>query len=202
MKETLLWEAVTEEKAMNSIYGGLFLQGGGTIKGRKDEQRNEQSNGEDMGAKVLVIGLGNTIMSDDGLGVMAVRELGHRKSWAQGISILEVGTSVLDYIGEIGSATNLIAIDAITAGHPPGTIYRIEDFDGAEDIQFTDSHGVSLPEAVALAKMITGRPDKIIVFGIEPQCCDVGIGLSSSLKEALDKLITIVEREIHLLTVT
>lgn len=152
-----------------------------------------------MGGKVLVMGLGNTIMADDGLGVMAARELIKINSWPPGVRILEVGTSVFNYIEDISKARKLIAIDAITAGHPPGTIYRIEDFHGFEDTAlFIDSHGISLPEAVALSRLLTGMPASITVFGIEPESCDVGIGLTREIRESLAKLMPLVEREIHI----
>lgn len=150
--------------------------------------------------KITVIGLGNILMSDDGLGVIAVNELHKRNSGYGRINCLDVGTSVLNYVTDIGKAENLIAIDAMTAGYPPGTIYRMDNMDMINDIRsFSDSHGCSLPEAVALSRELTGFPYRVIIYGIEPYTCEAGLCISSEVKEALKKLITMVEREIQAL---
>ena len=147
--------------------------------------------------KILIIGLGNVLMSDDSLGVVAVKEL-EKRNKEYGINFLDVGTSVLNYIIDIGRAENLIAIDAITAGHPPGTIYYIDNPDMIKDMElFSDSHECSLPEAVALSRELTGLPAKVIIYGIEPYTCEVGFCISPEVKESLQKLITMVQREIR-----
>jgi hydrogenase maturation protease len=148
--------------------------------------------------KVLIIGLGNVLMSDDGLGVIAVKELKKRNKRYDGINYLDVGTSVLNYITDIGNSKNLIAIDAITAGYPPGTIYRINNLDMINHVElFSNSHGCSLPEAVALSRELTSFPDRVIIYGIQPYRCDFGINISPEVKESLLKLTMMVEREIH-----
>ena len=75
--------------------------------------------------KILVLGMGNLLMSDDSLGVIALDELDKKYKQRREVCCLEIGTSVLNYISDIGKAETLLAIDAITAGHGPGTVYRI-----------------------------------------------------------------------------
>ena len=151
--------------------------------------------------KVLIIGLGNILMSDDGLGVVAVKELQKRDKGSVGIDYLDVGISVLNYIADIGRGKNLIAIDAITAGHPPGTIYRMDNPDIINDIEsFSDSHGCSFPAAVALSRELTGFPDRVVLYGIEPYSCDVGFSIAPEVKGSLQKLIMMVEEEIQSIT--
>ena len=147
-----------------------------------------------MDPKVLVLGLGNTIMSDDGLGVYAIREL-DKLSWPQEVKLLDGGTSILNYWGEIGQTLNLIVVDTIISGKAPGTIYRWRAFPGLAPL-YLDSHKAGLTEAVALARQFYKLPREITLFGIEPQSWDLGESLSSEVLEALPRLISLVKREV------
>lgn len=149
--------------------------------------------------KVLIIGMGNLLMSDDGLGLVALYEL--RKSYEPRpeVCYLEMGTSVLNYVTDIGKAETLIAIDAITAGHDPGTLYRAYDSDiDMVDRRpfFLNSHGASLRETVALSRELTGLPSRIIIYGIEPDTCEFGFFISPRVKKSLKRLVEIVQKDI------
>jgi len=149
--------------------------------------------------KVLIIGLGNLLMSDDGLGVIAVNEIHRRHKEYDEVCFLDVGTSVLKYVTDMGKAETLIAIDAITAGYPPGTIYCIEEKEmhllGNMDF-FLNSHGCSLSEVVALSRELTGFPSRVIIYGIEPHTCEVGFFISAQVRKSLKKLIDIVSKKL------
>ncbi|HHX23339.1 MAG: hydrogenase maturation protease [Tepidanaerobacteraceae bacterium] len=148
--------------------------------------------------KILVIGLGNVLMSDDGLGVVAIHQLQEKSKAYSNIFFLDVGTSIFNHIADLGKSETLIVIDAIKAGYPPGTIYRIDDFDTVADIRrFYNSHGFTIIEAIALSRELTGLPQKATIFGIEPYSCDLGYSVSREIRGSLIKLINMVEREIE-----
>ena len=152
-----------------------------------------------MGPKVLVLGLGNVIMTDDGLGIYALRKL-KEKGLPWEVGVLEVGTSVMDFLEEMGKTANLIAIDAIVAGHPPGTIYRIDDLmEFSRDVESVTGHDIGLLEAVSLSRQFWGYPDRVSVFGVEPKSCAVGMGLTPRVHRALSKLIKLIDSEIEML---
>ena len=149
--------------------------------------------------KILIIGLGNMLMSDDGLGVVALKALYKKYKQHNKISFLDVGTSVLNYVTDIANTETLIAIDAITTGHHAGTIYRIDnkDFDSLGHHYFSlDSHYSSLFETVALSRKLTGFPSRILIYGIEPHTCEVGCFISTHVKKSLKRLLKIVQRDI------
>jgi len=149
--------------------------------------------------KILIVGLGNILMADDGLGIVALKELRKRYGQQKDICLLEVGTSILDYITDIANTETLIVIDAITAGGTAGTIYRIDEESSqlAEGCCLSlDSHGWGLLEAVVLSRKLTGLPDRLLIYGIEPYICKYGIFLSSPVQKSLKKLVDIVQQSV------
>lgn len=150
--------------------------------------------------KILIIGLGNLLMSDDGLGVVALKELQKRYKQYDKICFLDAGTSVLNYVTDIANTETLIAIDAITAGRPAGTIYRIDEKDihmvGCHHFSL-DSHCSSLFETVALSRKLTGFPTRILIYGIEPHICEVGFFISPHVEKSLKRLVDKVQQDIN-----
>jgi hydrogenase maturation protease len=145
---------------------------------------------------VLVLGLGNPLMGDDGLGVLVASEL-QKAEWREGVVVLDAGTSGITYLGEVCQSLNLIVIDAVRAGGSPGTIYRFvldAGGDGRRDDQY--SHGFSVTSIVALARTMTGLPSKVVVFRVEPLAMDLSAGVSDAVKKAVPRVIDAVRTEI------
>jgi hydrogenase maturation protease len=155
---------------------------------------------KDLKYNVLVLGLGNLLMSDDGLGIHAAEGL-RQKEWPPGVLIQEVGTSVLNYLEEIGSSSHVIAIDAVRAGGVPGSVYRItgQDMPGPPG-GLRDAHGVSLSGAIDLARGITGLPASLVIFGVEPRNLGFGNQISPAVKKALLRVIKMITEEILKIT--
>ncbi|HBV99133.1 MAG TPA: hypothetical protein DEF36_19095 [Desulfotomaculum sp.] len=145
--------------------------------------------------KILVLGLGNLLMGDDGIGVLAVEEL-KKSEWPPGVHILEVGTSVFYYLAEICRAQHLIAVDALSAGGAPGSIYRLdwEDiFCGPEK----GAHAISLPGLIKMARAMTGLPGSAAIIGVEPGNLGLGEPLSFAVREALPVILRRVTKEVE-----
>ncbi len=136
------------------------------------------------GRRILVAGLGNLLLMDDGVGVHAVREL--RRHAGCGVTVAEVGTAVLDALHLIEKADRLLAIDAMRAGGPPGTIYSF----GVEDVEQRPTeaslHELNLLSALTLARR---RPREITILGVEPGRIDYGLDLTPVVLEALPRLV-------------
>src|SRR5512143_3495297 len=135
--------------------------------------------------RVLVAGLGNLLLKDDGVGVHAVRALQHEVP--RGVRAVEVGTAVLDALHLVEWADRILAIDAMQAGGDPGTIYRFGVEDVADRATKASLHEVDL---VAALRFLTGghRPE-IAVLGVEPETIDAGLDLSPSVQAALPRLV-------------
>ncbi len=148
--------------------------------------------------KVLIIGLGNLIMSDDGVGSYLIRELKKIKDIPiKDVSLLELGTSPLYYLEEISRAESLIVIDAVKGGEKPGSIYCFKSENlKTYSISNRDFHGYSIIQVIDLARELTKLPTNITVYGMEPGNTGPGEGLSDSLKNALPKLVELIIEEI------
>ncbi len=137
------------------------------------------------GPRILVVGLGNLLLGDDGVGVHAIREL--QKDSRLGVLAVEVGTAVLDALHLFEWAEKILAIDAMEGGGSAGTIYTLGGH-GIEDRGLRASlHELDLLAALRfLPKQVN---PEINVLGIEPEMIDFGIELSPALQAALPQLV-------------
>lgn len=134
--------------------------------------------------RILVAGLGNLLLRDDGGGVHAVREL--QKKVPKGVLAVEVGTAVLDALHLFERAGRLLAIDAMQAGGAPGTIYAFRLSQIEDPPAQASLHELNLLSALRL--LPAGRPD-VMVLGVEPEIIDYGLTLSPRVAEALPGLV-------------
>lgn len=130
-----------------------------------------------------VIGVGNEIMSDDGVGVHAVRRLMDMD--LPGIDIWEAGTRALHAADIARNYHRIILIDAMEGGEAPGTVYRVEQPAGQETLGPMSLHSLDVLSGMQLAG--EGAPDAVL-FGVEPERIDYGTELSRSVNEALPEL--------------
>jgi hydrogenase maturation protease len=139
---------------------------------------------------ILVIGLGNLALSDDGLGIHAVRRLPERYELGPGIEMVEGGTAGLLLLPLVADADAVIIVDAITAGAPAGTLLRLagEDVMGAFDLLMTP-HDVGVADLLRAARLTGAWPDRLVVLGAQPACVGVGTELSEPLGAVLDQLV-------------
>jgi hydrogenase maturation protease len=142
-----------------------------------------------MGAKrrpprILIAGLGNYLLRDDGIGVHAVRAL--QQAPPPGVVVAEVGTAVLDALHLLEWAEKILAIDAMQAGGTPGTLYAFGvDAVAGPGVQ-ASLHELNL--LAALNFLPSQSAPEILIVGIEPETIDYGLDLSPAMAEALPGL--------------
>lgn len=139
--------------------------------------------------KILIVGLGNELLMDDGVGVHAVREL--QKVPPENVTAVEVGTRALAAEQILEDADIVIAIDAAHAGGQPGSIYR---FDG-EDVESGLSCSLHEMGIIGVLRLMTeeSRP-KLIVIGVEPETIDYGMELSPIVQAALERAVQVTRQ--------
>jgi hydrogenase maturation protease len=149
--------------------------------------------------QVLVAGIGNTWLHDDGFGSEVVRVLRERGTPPAGVHLADFGTSGLDLAYEVMRGYDaLILVDASRQGQEPGTLYVMEptaeDVDGSiEDGQMLDPHGMDPLNVLRFVKYVGGWPGRVVVIACEPEdVTDVGFGLSEPVKEALVRAADVV----------
>lgn len=145
-----------------------------------------------------MLGTGNLLRSDDGVGLEVARRLKGLEKWPDSVLIEEIGTAVLNYLNEISRAYGVIIIDAIRAGGEPGSIYRFDRWDKGKVLSWSSDSHVLLPTGVIeWAQALTGFPQEVILVGIEPENLDFGCQLSLPVRAALPAAVSTVRREIN-----
>jgi hydrogenase maturation protease len=140
---------------------------------------------------ILVMGLGNVLFQDDGVGVHLIREL--QKAPIPKIVCAEAGTAVLGVLHLIEWADKILAVDAMQAGGKPGTIYTFEVTNGGVPGSQESLHGKILLSAFKFLSRKT--PPAIRILGIEPGNIAFGSDLSPSVQASIPRVIRTI-REI------
>jgi len=134
--------------------------------------------------RILIAGLGNYLLRDDGVGVHAVKAL--QQAPLPGVLVAEVGTAVLGVLHLIEWAEKILVIDAMQAGGTPGTIYAFGVEDAAGQGLQASLHELNL--LAALRFLPKQAKPEILIVGIEPETIDYGLDLSPAVAAALPEL--------------
>lgn len=146
----------------------------------------------------LVLGIGNVLLTDEGVGVRALKELERRYSFSDDIELLDGGTSGIELLRHIQGRDNLIIIDCMTFDRPPGTVYRVENEDVPSAFRTRISpHQLGLSDLLAALMLTDGLPGNLVLFGVEPKSVDIGLELTGTVESSLDKLINAVVDELR-----
>ncbi|HXO08642.1 MAG TPA: hydrogenase maturation protease [Solirubrobacteraceae bacterium] len=148
--------------------------------------------------QILVAGIGNAWLRDDGFGGEVAKLLSDRELPA-GVHVIDFGSGGLDLAYEVMRGYDaLILIDVSRQGEPPGTLYVMEadaeDVEGKiEDGQMLDPHGMDPQTVLRFVKAVGGWPGRVFVVACEPEVVDdVGFGLSDSVNGALARAADVV----------
>lgn len=141
-------------------------------------------------AHILILGLGNTILSDEGVGVKAMDRLLADYDWPGNVSFLDGGVMGLDLLPYLESADAVLILDAVEVGKPPGTLARLEDGEIPAVVALKMSmHQVGLQEALAMASFRATLPERMVLWGMVPASLALGTELSPTVARQLDALV-------------
>jgi hydrogenase maturation protease len=145
--------------------------------------------------RVVVLGIGNILQGDDGVGVRAV-ELLDREGPRLEVELIDGGTSPFDMLGVFQTNETVIVVDCVRTGREPGTIYRLpsEALDTVREAE-RFAHGVGVAETVRFARAL-GACAEVIVLGVEPAHIGWSLDLSDEVAGALPCLIDQVRAEV------
>ena len=139
-------------------------------------------------APVLVLGLGNPLMSDDGAGQELLSRLSARSAdWGEEVEFVDGGTQGLALLGTFEGRKAVVFLDAIRFGDKPGAVHVLS---GEEVARMgrraaTTAHEGSAPQILAALQLLGETPLEIILIGIEPEKLQTGIGLSAAAQSGL-----------------
>lgn len=147
-------------------------------------------------AKDLILGVGNLLLSDEGIGIHAVKQLLETQRLPEDVEIIDGGTAGLNLLYYLEGVDRLVIIDAVETGGPPGTMVRLAgDKIPAYMALKVSPHEITLPDFLAAAKLRDLYPREVVVWGMQPESLEVGIDLSPRLAEKLDTLVDLVVEE-------
>jgi hydrogenase maturation protease len=154
-------------------------------------------------ADVLVLGVGNSLLGDDGVGVHMVGQLScDGLGPEQDVELLEGGTQGLALLGSLAGRTALILLDAVSLGDAPGSVHvrRNEDV-LALGYRSSTAHEGNAGELLAAARLLGDLPPNLFLVGVEPASLEGGIGLSEPVRQALPIALAaarrLVEEALH-----
>ncbi len=140
-----------------------------------------------MYSRVAVVGIGNILMGDDGVGVHLVKEIAANPLLPEFVKCIDGGTASYEILYACGDCRGIIIVDAIKLGAETGTIYKM-DIKHWRGSQRASLHDLCLLDAISTAQIMQGFQTPVKIIGIEPANISPGLELSPPVKERLGKL--------------
>lgn len=146
--------------------------------------------------KIIVLGIGNEILTDEGVGIHLIRAL-HQERLPDNVELIEGGTGGMELLPLIEEADRLIVVDAVKADTEPGAIFKFtpDDINIIPPEYQVSAHQVGLMEVLHLARVMEKLPETVI-FGIQPGKIDWGMELTPEVAEKVPRLVELVLEEI------
>jgi len=146
---------------------------------------------------ILVLGLGNLVMSDDSAGVRVIQGLLLRHSFPPGVMLLDGGTLGLDLLPYLEGVERLLVVDAVETGRPAGTIVRLS----GDEIPLVlatkvSPHQMGLKDLLTVADLQGHAPREMVLWGVQPGSIEMAMELTPEVAEAIEPLEAHVLREL------
>lgn len=146
---------------------------------------------------VMVMGLGNYLYGDEGLGIHALQRLHQEKSLPEEVELVDGGTLGLNLLDVLEAAQRLIIIDCVDAHQEPGTPVQLNDNEIPRYFtQKMSIHQLGFNEVLALAQLRQTLPEKMILLGIQPANLEWGVELSSTVESAMPQLLSTIKEKV------
>lgn len=139
---------------------------------------------------VLVLGIGNLLLSDEAIGVRAVEALEQRFHLPPQVDVLDGGTCGMELIGDMADREHLIIADAVLTGDAPGTVVTLRD----EEVPTLFSrkispHQLGLSDVLSALKLTDEFPQRLTLIGVVPESVEPRIGLTDTVSNKLDLVV-------------
>jgi len=146
---------------------------------------------------VLVLGLGNLVMTDDALGGRVIGELERRYRFPEQVTLLDGGTLGLDLLPRLEGIDQLLVIDALQMGAGPGKVFRLSGDEVPRAFANKLSvHQMGLQDLLAVAELQGHLPGQLVVWGAQSKSIEMGMEMSTEVAVAMEQVITGVVEEL------
>lgn len=147
---------------------------------------------------ILVLGIGNLIMSDDGIGVRVVQRLLEKYRFPPEVAVVDGGTLGLDLLPMLEGVEKLLLVDAVETDADAGTIVRIS----GQEIPVAmknklSAHQAGLQDLLLLAELQGCLPSEMVLLGVRPEAIGIGLELSAQVASRLDPLVALALEELE-----
>jgi len=147
--------------------------------------------------RAVVLGIGNTILTDEAAGVRAVEALERAWHLPENVQAIDGGTSGMEMIEDLSNLDFLIVLDVVKTGAAPGTVVKIA---GSEIPVFFRSklspHQIALPDVLASLELLDTMPKEIVVLGVEPISLELGMEMTPTVAEKIPQLVAMAAAEL------
>jgi hydrogenase maturation protease len=153
---------------------------------------------KDPSPTTLVIGVGNRILSDEGVGVHVIERLWAAYKIPEEVLILDGGTLGLDLLYYLKGVENLLLVDAVELRKEPGALVRMVNEEVPAFLSMKMSpHQVGIPDMLAVAKLKDLYPRNVILLGVQPESLELGMDLSATIEARMPVLINEVLKQLQ-----
>jgi hydrogenase maturation protease len=151
-----------------------------------------------MTGTTVVMGLGNLVHADDGVGVQALQQLQRDSRLPPGVTLLDGGTHGLALLPHISGFSRLLVLDAVDTGEPPGTVVRFEGsalngLPGKASV-----HQLGFADMMVALKLLGESPPELVVLGVQPLSTEWSVELTQPVTQALPALLDQVIRQLQI----
>lgn len=147
--------------------------------------------------RAVVLGIGNTILSDEGVGVRAAEALLERFDPPENVEVIDGGTAGMELLEPLSNLDLLIVLDAVKRGQPPGSLVKL---DGAEVPVFFRSklspHQISICDVLASLEFIGDKPKDMVLIGVEPASLELGLELTPAVAARIPGMVDLAAAEL------
>jgi hydrogenase maturation protease len=146
---------------------------------------------------VLVLGMGNILLEDEGLGIRALQVLQKRYQIPGGVELLDGGTTGMGLLDEISRREHLLVLDAVQTGDPPGTLVEMRNDE--VPVYFgmrVTPHQLGLSDVLATLELTGEQPSGVTVLGLVPESLEMSLELSERIGAELDALVNAAVTEL------
>jgi hydrogenase maturation protease len=148
--------------------------------------------------RIVVLGVGNILLSDEGIGVRAVEKLQRDYDLPPEVVVIDGGTTGMEMLEDLSNANHLIIIDAVRSGKAPASIVRLADEQVPVFFKTKLSpHQIGLSDVLATLAFIGEAPGGVTVIGVEPVSLETGMALSPQVEARLPELMDLLVTELR-----
>ena len=147
---------------------------------------------------IRILGVGNVLCTDDGLGPYAVKVLEAQYDFPEGVDVIDIGTPGLDFTPYLSDTRAVIVLDTVHSDAPPGTLrlYRDGEVIASPPPSRMSPHEPGLREALMATELTDCSPQEILLIGVVPEGTGQGTRLSRTVGDAVPKVVEAVVEEL------